>query len=153
MLDDRFRSMRRHSTLRDFGVGFPNSVRRFRSFMLIRSYLSCTKFRFFTILKAVEHEDPYAFDSFVYVPRMRFKNRAYIDIDNTSWLSYIRAALSLFPQYGLTAFVALHLDVRSRHAGGSSAPAWTLEQEGFAISVLSSSSRSSALFGCPTTLV
>ena len=83
---------------------------------------------------------------------MRFKNRAYNDINNTSWLSYLRAVLSLFPQYGLTAFVALHQDVWSRYAGGSDAPAWTLGQEGFDLSVLLSS-RSSAPFGCHTTLV
>jgi hypothetical protein len=37
----------------------------------------------------------------------------------------------LLPQFGLTAFVALHQDVWSRYAGGSGAPAWTLEHAGF----------------------
>ena len=57
---------------------------------------------------------------------------------------YIRAVLSFLPQYGLTAFVALHQDVWSRYAGVSSAPAWTLEQKGFVLSALLSS-RSSDL--------
>ena len=39
--------------------------------------------------------------------------------------------LSLLPQYGLTALVALHQDVSSRYSGGSGAPAWTLEHVGF----------------------
>ena len=38
MLDDRFRSIRRHSTSRGLGVGFSNSVRHFFSFILTRSY-------------------------------------------------------------------------------------------------------------------
>ena len=52
-------------------------------------------------------------------------------IYDTSYLSYLRSVLSLFPQFGLTAFVALHQDVWSRYSGGSGAPAWTLEHAGF----------------------
>jgi hypothetical protein len=59
-----------------------------------------------------------------------------LGIYDTSYLAYIRAVLSLFPQYGLTAFVALHQDVWSRYAGGSGAPAWTLEHVGFDLNAL-----------------
>jgi hypothetical protein len=52
-------------------------------------------------------------------------------IYDTSYLSYLRSVLSLFPQFGITAFVALHQDVWSRYSGGSGAPAWTLELAGF----------------------
>jgi hypothetical protein len=52
-------------------------------------------------------------------------------IYDTSYLSYLRSVLSLFPQFGLTAVVALHQDVWSRYSGGSRAPAWTLELAGF----------------------
>lgn len=48
-----------------------------------------------------------------------------------SYLDYLRAVLSLLPEYGLSAFVALHQDVWSRYSGGSGAPAWTLEAVGF----------------------
>ena len=68
--------------------------------------------------------------------RTRSKNHAYSGKYDTSYLSYLRAVLSLFPQYGLTAFVALHQDVWSRYAGGSGAPAWTLEQVGFDLGAL-----------------
>ncbi|KAF8266909.1 cytoplasmic protein [Lactarius quietus] len=60
-------------------------------------------------------------------------------IYDAAYLSYLRAVLSLFPQYGLTAFVALHQDVWSRYAGGSGAPAWTLEHVGFDLSALEES--------------
>ena len=74
----------RRSTSRGFGVEVSHLVRRFR--------LSCShaltspkqKIHFLITLEAVEHEDPYAFDSFVYASRMRLKSRAYIGIDNTS---------------------------------------------------------------------
>ena len=49
---------------------------------------------FLITLEAVEHKDPYAFDSFVYTSRMHFKCRAYNDIYDTS---YLRAVLSLSP--------------------------------------------------------
>lgn len=52
-------------------------------------------------------------------------------IYDTEYLAYIRDLLSLFPQYGMSAFVALHQDVWSRYSGGSGAPAWTLEAVGF----------------------
>ena len=52
-------------------------------------------------------------------------------IYDTSYISYLRSVLSLLPQFGLTAFVALHQDVWSRYAGGSGAPAWTLEHTDF----------------------
>jgi hypothetical protein len=45
----------------------------------------------------------------------------------------------LLPQFGLTAFVALHQDVWSRYAGGSGAPAWTLEHAGFDLYALEES--------------
>jgi len=60
-------------------------------------------------------------------------------IYDTSYLSYLRSILSLLPQFGLTAFVALHQDVWSRYAGGSGAPAWTLEHAGFDIYALEES--------------
>ncbi|KAN0133059.1 glycoside hydrolase [Lactarius tabidus] len=75
--------------------------------------------RFLITWEAVEHEGPGIYD--------------------TSYLAYIRAVLSLFPQYGLTAFVALHQDVWSRYAGGSGAPAWTLEHVGFDLNALEES--------------
>ena len=57
--------------------------------------------------------------------------RIYRGIYDASYLSYLRAVLSLLPQFGLTAFVALRQDVWSRYAGGSGAPAWTLAHVGF----------------------
>jgi len=45
----------------------------------------------------------------------------------------------MLPQFGLTAFVALHQDVWSRYAGGSGAPAWTLEHVGFDLHALEES--------------
>ena len=50
---------------------------------------------------------------------------------DTEYLQYVRKLLSMMPQYGLIAFVALHQDVWSRYSGGSGAPAWTLEAVGF----------------------
>ncbi|KAH9934524.1 uncharacterized protein BXZ73DRAFT_100714 [Epithele typhae] len=49
---------------------------------------------------------------------------------DAEYLDYVRALLSLMPQFGLVAFVALHQDVWSRYSGGSGAPAWTLEAVG-----------------------
>jgi hypothetical protein len=60
-------------------------------------------------------------------------------IYDTSYLSYLRSILLLLPQFGLTAFVALHQDVWSRYAGGSGAPAWTLEHAGFDLYALEES--------------
>ena len=45
----------------------------------------------------------------------------------------------MLPQFGLTAFVSLHQDVWSRYAGGSGAPAWTLEHVGFDLHALEES--------------
>ncbi|KZT63270.1 glycoside hydrolase family 5 protein [Daedalea quercina L-15889] len=70
-----------------------------------------TFIRFLVTWEAVEHAGPGIYD--------------------TDYLSYIHSLLSLLPQYGLTAFVALHQDVWSRYSGGSGAPAWTLEAVGF----------------------
>ncbi|GAA5828536.1 hypothetical protein JCM11251_000840 [Rhodosporidiobolus azoricus] len=39
---------------------------------------------------------------------------------------YLRSLLSLFPRYGMRAYIDAHQDVWSRHAGGSGAPLWTL---------------------------
>lgn len=50
---------------------------------------------------------------------------------NLEYLEYIRALLSILPQFGLVAFVSLHQDVWSRYSGGSGAPAWTLHLAGF----------------------
>ncbi|KAH9988245.1 glycoside hydrolase superfamily [Russula compacta] len=72
--------------------------------------------RFLITWEAVEHDGPGIYDA--------------------SYLSYLRAVLSLLPQFGLTAFVALHQDVWSRYAGGSGAPAWTLEHVGFDLHAL-----------------
>ncbi|KAJ7507025.1 glycoside hydrolase [Mycena galericulata] len=67
--------------------------------------------RFLVTWEAIEHEGPGIYD--------------------TEYLAYIRDLLSLFPQYGMSAFVSLHQDVWSRYSGGSGAPAWTLEAVGF----------------------
>ncbi|KAJ6520077.1 glycoside hydrolase [Mycena sanguinolenta] len=67
--------------------------------------------RFLVTWEAVEHEGPGIYD--------------------TEYLTYLRDLLSLFPWYGMTAFVAMHQDVWSRYSGGSGAPAWTLEAVGF----------------------
>ncbi|KAH9985691.1 glycoside hydrolase family 5 protein [Russula vinacea] len=75
--------------------------------------------RFLITWEAVEHDGPGIYD--------------------TSYLSYLRSVLSLFPQFGLIAFVALHQDVWSRYAGGSGAPAWTLELAGFDLNALEES--------------
>ena len=55
---------------------------------------------------------------------------------STPYLEYLRALLSLLPQYGLTAFISLHQDVWSRYSGGSGAPAWTLTSVGLSIDAL-----------------
>ncbi|KAF7343271.1 Glycoside hydrolase family 5 protein [Mycena venus] len=67
--------------------------------------------RFLVTWEAIEHEGPGIYD--------------------TEYLTYIRDLLSLLPQYGMSAFVAMHQDVWSRYSGGSGAPAWTLEAVGF----------------------
>ncbi|KAI8968778.1 glycoside hydrolase superfamily, partial [Trametes punicea] len=67
--------------------------------------------RFLITWEAVEHSGPGMYD--------------------TEYLQYVRQLLSMLPQYGLVAFVALHQDVWSRYTGGSGAPAWTLEAVGF----------------------
>ena len=64
---------------------------------------------------------------------------------------YLLKALSLFSQYDLMAFVALHQDVRLRYASGFGASACRLEQVWFDLSALLLSSRSSAICGCPAT--
>ena len=72
-------------------------------------------------------------------PRLTRVHKHFRGIYDTSYLSYLRSILSLFPQFGLTAFVALHQDVWSRYAGGSGAPAWTLEHAGFNLCALEES--------------
>ncbi|KAJ7614127.1 glycoside hydrolase [Roridomyces roridus] len=67
--------------------------------------------RFLVTWEAIEHEGPGIYDH--------------------EYLAYIRNLLSLFPQYGISAFVSIHQDVWSRYSGGSGAPAWTLESVGF----------------------
>ncbi|KAI0658179.1 glycoside hydrolase [Cubamyces menziesii] len=67
--------------------------------------------RFLITWEAVEHSGPGIYDM--------------------EYLDYVRQLLSMLPQYGLVAFVALHQDVWSRYTGGSGAPAWTLEAVGF----------------------
>ncbi|KAH9474389.1 Ergosteryl-beta-glucosidase [Psilocybe cubensis] len=67
--------------------------------------------RFLVTWEAVEHAGPGIYD--------------------TEYLTYVRALLSMFPKYGLSAFVSMHQDVWSRYSGGSGAPAWTLETVGF----------------------
>ncbi|KAJ7118441.1 glycoside hydrolase [Mycena crocata] len=67
--------------------------------------------RFLVTWEAIEHEGPGIYD--------------------TKYLTYLREFLSLLPQYGMSAFVAMHQDVWSRYSGGSGAPAWTLEAVGF----------------------
>ncbi|KAI0752493.1 glycoside hydrolase [Daedaleopsis nitida] len=67
--------------------------------------------RFLVTWEAVEHTAPGVYDM--------------------EYLEYVRKLLSIMPQYGLVAFVAIHQDVWSRYSGGSGAPAWTLEAVGF----------------------
>ncbi|KAJ7866599.1 glycoside hydrolase family 5 protein [Mycena olivaceomarginata] len=67
--------------------------------------------RFLVTWEAIEHEGPGIYD--------------------TSYLTYLRALLTLLPTYGFAAFVSMHQDVWSRYSGGSGAPAWTLELVGF----------------------
>ncbi|OSC99248.1 glycoside hydrolase family 5 protein [Trametes coccinea BRFM310] len=67
--------------------------------------------RFLVTWEAVEHAGPGQYDM--------------------EYLDYVRRLLSLMPQYGIVAFVAVHQDVWSRYTGGSGAPAWTLEAVGF----------------------
>jgi len=57
-------------------------------------------------------------------------------IYDTEYLDYLRKLLSLLPMYGLIAFVSVHQDVWSRYAGGSGAPAWTIEAVGFDLNAL-----------------
>jgi hypothetical protein len=82
----------------------------------LRPHLISHTVRFLVTWEAVEHEGPGIYD--------------------TTYLTYLRALLSLLPQYGLTAFVSLHQDVWSRYSGGSGAPAWTLEAVGFDLKAL-----------------
>lgn len=102
---------------------------------------SVIKVRFLITWEAVEHDGPYVIylHLTILAPadcRHIHKHRGIYD---TSYLSYLRSVLSLFPQFGLTAFVALHQDVWSRYAGGSGAPAWTLELAGFDLNALEES--------------
>ncbi|GAA5959872.1 hypothetical protein JCM21900_005989 [Sporobolomyces salmonicolor] len=50
-----------------------------------------------------------------------------------AYISYLHSLLSLFPQYGLKAYIDAHQDVWSRHSGGSGAPTWTLQLVGLDI--------------------
>ncbi|KZT26027.1 glycoside hydrolase family 5 protein [Neolentinus lepideus HHB14362 ss-1] len=70
-----------------------------------------TFIRFIVTWEAVEHTGPGIYD--------------------TDYLEYLRKVLSLLPNYGMTAFIAMHQDVWSRYSGGSGAPSWTLEVVGF----------------------
>ncbi|KAL6302254.1 glycoside hydrolase superfamily [Sparassis latifolia] len=70
-----------------------------------------TLIRFLVTWEAIEHAGPGVYD--------------------LEYLEYLRSLLSLLPQFGITAFVAMHQDVWSRYSGGSGAPAWTLEAVGF----------------------
>ena len=65
---------------------------------------------------------------FVLGANLYYSSRGVYDLE---YLEYVRQLLSMMPQYGLVAFVALHQDVWSRYTGGSGAPAWTLEAVGF----------------------
>ncbi|KAG8938934.1 hypothetical protein FRC04_007323, partial [Tulasnella sp. 424] len=75
-----------------------------------------TFIRFMVTWEALEHAGPGQYD--------------------TEYLTYLRAILSLLPQFGMTAFVSMHQDVWSRFSGGSGAPAWTLELAGFDLTAL-----------------
>lgn len=55
------------------------------------------------------------------------------------YLDYLRELLSLFPKYGILAFISVHQDVWSRYTGGSGAPAWTVEAAGFDLDTLEES--------------
>lgn len=74
--------------------------------------------------------------------QMRFIHLAIADIIiprgiyDTEYFTYLHGLLSLFSEYGLVAFVSMHQDVWSRYAGGSGAPAWTLEAAGFDLNAL-----------------
>ncbi|KAI0321523.1 glycoside hydrolase family 5 protein, partial [Amylostereum chailletii] len=78
--------------------------------------------RFLITWEAVEHEGPGIYD--------------------TEYLEYVRKLISLFPLYGVTAFVCMHQDVWSRYSGGSGAPAWTIEAVGFDLHALEESGAS-----------
>lgn len=60
-------------------------------------------------------------------------------IYDMEYLEYVRDLLILLPQYGMTCFVNMHQDIWSRYAGGSGAPAWTLEAVGFDLHALEES--------------
>ncbi|KAJ3490041.1 hypothetical protein NLI96_g1701 [Meripilus lineatus] len=75
--------------------------------------------RFLVTWEAIEHRAPGEYD--------------------TEYLAYVRSLLSLFPEYGISAFVAMHQDVWSRYSGGSGAPSWTLEAVGFDLHALEES--------------
>ena len=82
---------RSYARLRRWGHIFGASFSLFHTHTLLPLLF---KVFFLITLEAVEHKDPYAFDSFVYTSRMHFKCRAYNDIYDTS---YLRAVLSLSP--------------------------------------------------------
>ncbi|EJD01855.1 glycoside hydrolase family 5 protein [Fomitiporia mediterranea MF3/22] len=72
-----------------------------------------TFIRFIVTWEAIEHTAPGVYDC--------------------EYLEYLKALLSLLPQFGLVAFVEMHQDVWSRYTGGSGAPAWTVAAVGFDI--------------------
>ncbi|KAI5119471.1 hypothetical protein M0805_007205 [Coniferiporia weirii] len=72
-----------------------------------------TFIRFLVTWEALEHTGPGEYD--------------------LEYLEYLKALLSLLPQFGLVAFVEMHQDVWSRYTGGSGAPAWTVTALGFDI--------------------
>jgi hypothetical protein len=147
-LDVRSRWMRRRGISRDFDVGVSLSV----SYLTSPCALLCSHMPL-SPLPVFDNKSPFphhlggcrarwAVCSLTFschplqLTRVRKHIRGIYDI---SYLSYLRSVLLLLPQFGLTAFVALHQDVWSRYAGGSGAPAWTLEHAGFDLYALEES--------------
>ncbi|KAF8909720.1 glycoside hydrolase family 5 protein [Gymnopilus junonius] len=98
-----------HKTVTFVGRPFPLEEAH-EHFARLRRW-GLTFVRFLVTWEAVEHGGPGIYD--------------------VEYLDYLRKLLSLLPQYGMTAFVSMHQDVWSRYAGGSGAPAWTLDVVGF----------------------
>jgi hypothetical protein len=92
--------------------------------------------RFLITWEAVEHAGPCVTTSQSLTAKLNLVHRGKYDYE---YLNYVRSLLSLFPQYGMRAFVSMHQDVWSRFSGGSGAPAWTLEAIGFDLHELEAS--------------
>ncbi|KAL1721732.1 glycoside hydrolase family 5 protein [Schizophyllum commune] len=103
-----------HHSATFVGRPFPLSVAHEHLSRLRRWGL--TFVRFLVTWEAVEHAGPGQYD--------------------VEYLDYVRALLSMLPQYGLAAFVSMHQDVWSRYSGGSGAPAWTVDAVGFDLHAL-----------------